>query len=84
MVQLHRPGNSTQQCVFARANSLQLKLIKHTTEADKDLADMKQERLKEEEVELDERQNYSRQLTDPKQRNDERRCKSKVIRHRKV
>ena len=60
----HRPGATQQQWAFARVNSFVTKSSGTWGKADKDLAD-KVRASKKEEVELDELQNYSRQLTDP-------------------
>jgi hypothetical protein len=60
----HRPGATQQQWAFARVNSFVTKSSGTWGKADKDLAD-KVRASKKEEVELDELQNYSRQLKDP-------------------
>mgnify|MGYP003298772161 FL=1 len=60
----HRPGTTPQQWAFARVNSFVTKSSGTWGKADKDLA-AKVRASKKEEVELDELQNYSRQLKDP-------------------
>ena len=60
----HRPGATQQQWAFARVNSFVTKSSGTWGKADKDLA-AKVRASKKEEVELDELQNYSRQLKDP-------------------
>ena len=57
-------GATQQQWAFARVNSFVTKSSGTWGKADKDLAD-KVRASKKEEVELDELQNYSRQLKDP-------------------
>ena len=59
----HRQGATQQQWAFARVNSFVTKSSGTWGKADKDLAD-KVRASKKEEVELDELQNYSRQLKD--------------------
>ena len=60
----HRPGATQQQWAFARVNSFVTKSSGTWGKADKDLA-AKVRASKKEEIELDELQNYSRQLKDP-------------------